>query len=79
MAREFGSHGIRVNVVAPGLTLTDVHRSTPDEVLQALAARSPFGRNAVPEDVAGAIVLLASDLAAFITGGYLVANGGALV
>ena len=79
MARELGPHGVRVNTVAAGPTLTRVAAWASDEVRRGWAARTPLGRNASPDDVAGAVALLASPLAGFCTGAYLPANGGVIM
>jgi 3-oxoacyl-[acyl-carrier protein] reductase len=79
MAREMGPHGVRVNIVAAGPTLTRVTALASDEAFRSWAARTPLGRNASPVDVAGAIALLASPLACFCTGTYLPANGGVMM
>jgi Enoyl-(Acyl carrier protein) reductase len=76
LARELGPHGVQVNVVAPALTLTDKAARIPEPAKQAAVARTPLGRNANPDDVAGAITLLASDLARFVTGARVPADGG---
>jgi 3-oxoacyl-[acyl-carrier protein] reductase len=76
LALELGPHGIRVNVVAPGLTLTDATSRIPEERKQASARQTPLGRNGLPEDIAGAVVMLAGDEARFITGAYLPVSGG---
>jgi len=76
LALELGSHGIRANVVSPGLTLTDATARLPQEHKDASAQMVPLKRNGLPEDVAGAILLLASDEAKFITGVYLPVSGG---
>ena len=78
MAKEFAEFGIRVNTVMPGLIETRFHRqySTPERVAQ-IAQETPLGRNGTAEDVAKAIVFLASgEAAGFITGEYLAVNGG---
>jgi 3-oxoacyl-[acyl-carrier protein] reductase len=77
MAREFGPYSIRVNSVLPGLIETRFHEkfSTPERK-KATAQETPLGRNGTAEDVAKAIVFLASDAAGFITGEYLAVNGG---
>ena len=77
LALELGPHGIRANVVAPGLTLTDATAFLPQEHKDASAQMVPLKRNGLPEDVAGAILLLASQEARFITGAYLPVSGGA--
>lgn len=76
MAEEFAQHGIRVNTVAPGLTLTDATAAMPEERKQASAKINPMRRNGKPEDLAGAILFLASDYARYINGGYLPVDGG---
>jgi len=78
MAKEFAPYGIRVNNVAPGLIETPFHDkfSTP-EFVKSFAENSPFARNGTAEDVAKAILFLASSEAAgFITGEYIAVNGG---
>ena len=77
MAKEFARYGIRVNSVIPGLIETRFHErfSTPER-RKAVAAQTPLGRNGTAEDVAKAILFLASDAASFITGEYIAVNGG---
>jgi 3-oxoacyl-[acyl-carrier protein] reductase len=77
MAKEFAPYGIRVNSVLPGLIETRFHElfSTPERKA-ATAKQTPLGRNGAAEDVAKAILFLASDAAGFITGEYLAVNGG---
>jgi 3-oxoacyl-[acyl-carrier protein] reductase len=77
MAKEFAAFGIRVNSVMPGLIETRFHEqfSTPERRKQ-VAAETPLGRNGRAEDVAKAILFLASDAAGFITGEYIAVNGG---
>lgn len=76
LALELGPSGIRVNVVAPGLTLTDATADQPEKSKEAVARMTPLRRNALADDVAGAVVLLASDEARFVTGAYLPVSGG---
>lgn len=76
LALELGPYGIRVNAVAPGLTDTDATSFIPQESKGNVAQITPLRRNGQPEDVAGAILLLASQEAKFITGTYLLVNGG---
>lgn len=76
LALELGSSGIRANVVSPGLTLTDATSGLPQEYKDASAEHVPLKRNGLPEDVAGAILLLSSEEARFITGAYLPVSGG---
>jgi 3-oxoacyl-[acyl-carrier protein] reductase len=77
MAKEFAPFGIRVNSVMPGLIETRFHEqfSTPERRKQ-VAEQTPLGRNGKAEDVAKAILFLASDAAGFITGEYIAVNGG---
>ena len=77
LARTAAPLGIRVNAVAPGIVDTDMLRATHgDAGIADLKARVPLGELATPEDVAAAIVYLASDAASFTTGTVLVADGG---
>jgi 3-oxoacyl-[acyl-carrier protein] reductase len=76
LALELGPHGIRVNTVAPGLTITDATSRIPEEQKQAAAAHTPLGRVALPEDVAGAVLMVAADESGFVTGAYLPVSGG---
>ncbi|QCX79521.1 3-oxoacyl-[acyl-carrier-protein] reductase FabG [Streptomyces sp. YIM 121038] len=80
LATEVGPHGIRVNAVAPGwirTPMTDRHDAAARAHTEGLMARrSPLGRVGEPEDVAHAVLYLASDAAAFTTGQILRPNGG---
>jgi 3-oxoacyl-[acyl-carrier protein] reductase len=76
LAVELGPHGIRANVVSPGLILTDATQWMQQEQKDAAAQQVPLRRNGLPEDVAGAVLLLASEQANFITGAYLPVSGG---
>jgi 3-oxoacyl-[acyl-carrier protein] reductase len=76
LAREVGSRGITVNAVAPGFVDTDMTRSLTPEQRGTLQAQIPLGRLGAPEDVAAAVVFLASPQAAYITGETLHVNGG---
>lgn len=78
LAAELGP-GVRVNAIAPGLVKTDMARALWEPHEEALARRLPTGRLGVPEDIAGAALFLASDLASWVTGHTLVVDGGALV
>lgn len=79
LATELGPHGIRVNVVAPGLTLTDATSWIPEEQKAAVAGMAPLQRIAQPEDIAGAVLSLVSDHARFVTGCYVPVSGGLLM
>lgn len=76
LAREIGSRGITVNTVAPGFIDTDMTRSLDDSTRSALIAQIASGRLGSVDDVAAAVVFLASDAAAYITGETLHVNGG---
>ena len=80
MAREWAQYGINVNAVGPGLTRTDFSKpiwSNP-EVAKHVASMIPKGRLAEPEEIVGAVLFLASDAAAFITGHSIYVDGGTL-
>jgi 3-oxoacyl-[acyl-carrier protein] reductase len=76
LAREYASRGVTVNAVAPGFIETDMTASLPDTVKQGAIAQTPLGRIGKPEDVAAAVLYLASDEAAFVTGQVIRVNGG---
>jgi 3-oxoacyl-[acyl-carrier protein] reductase len=76
LAIELGSAGIRVNMVAPGLTLTETSARLPEQIKGMVAGMTPLGRNGLPEDVAGAILMLVLDEAGFVTGNTLSVDGG---
>jgi len=76
LAFELGRHGIRVNTVAPGLTMTDATSWMPPEHIAAQAADTPMRRVGMPDDVAGMITALASDETGFVSGAYIPVSGG---
>jgi 3-oxoacyl-[acyl-carrier protein] reductase len=76
LAREVGARGITVNAVAPGFIDTDMTRVLPDDTKAALLGQIPLGRLGQPEEVAAAVVFLASPGAAYISGETLHVNGG---
>jgi len=78
-ARELGRYKIRVNAVAPGFIATDMVRSMPAKVLEAMVARTPLGRAGTPEDVANTYFWLASDQASFIHGAVISVDGGVVI
>ena len=76
LAREVGSRGITVNVVAPGFIVTDMTDALGEEARKALLDQVPLGRLGSPDDIAHAVAFLASPQAAYITGETLHVNGG---
>jgi len=76
LAREVGSRNITVNCVAPGFIDTDMTRGLPEESKTALLAHVPLARFGRPQEVAAAVVFLASEGAAYVTGTTLHVNGG---
>ena len=76
LAKEIGSRGITVNVVAPGFIQTDMTDSLPEEAKNALMQQIALGRLGAPSDIAEAVSFLASPAAAYITGETLNVNGG---
>ena len=76
LAKEIGSRGITVNVVAPGFIQTDMTDSLPEEAKNALMQQIALGRLGAPSDIAEAVAFLASPAAAYITGETLNVNGG---
>jgi len=76
LAQEVGSRGITVNIVAPGFVETAMTDALTPEQKARLAERIPLARLGRPEDVAAAVVYLASDEAAWVTGATLHVNGG---
>jgi 3-oxoacyl-[acyl-carrier protein] reductase len=76
LAREVGSRGITVNVVAPGMVDTDMIATLGEQRVEQLRSMVPLGRAATPDEVAGAVVFLSSDDAAYVTGAVLAVDGG---
>lgn len=76
LAREVGSRNITVNCVAPGFIDTDMTRALTEEQRKSLLGQIPLGRLGAPEDVAAAVVYLASEGAGYVTGSTLHVNGG---
>lgn len=76
MAREVGSRGITVNVVAPGFIDTDMTRNLTESQRESLVRQVPLERLGSPGDIAAAVVFLASSGAAYITGETIHVNGG---
>ena len=76
LAVELGQHGVRANTVAAGLTRTDASKHVPESLHRTLGQMTPLRRTGTPEDVAGAIVLLAMEEARFVTGSSVLVDGG---
>lgn len=76
VAKELASRNILVNAVAPGFIDTDMTRDLPDEAREMLLKQIPLGRLGRVEEVASAVLFLASDMANYITGQVLVVDGG---
>jgi 3-oxoacyl-[acyl-carrier protein] reductase len=80
MAKELVGEGILVNGVAPGIITTPFHeRFTPPEMRERMTAGVPIGREGTPEEVAGAVVFLASPAADYLVGEIIEVNGGQLM
>lgn len=81
LALELGPSRIRVNAIAPGLVETKFSQAliTNDDIRHRIVERTPLGRYAQPEEIAGAALYLASDAASFVTGHTLVVDGGLLL
>lgn len=75
-ARELAPKGITVNAVAPGFISTDMMKTIPEKVLNAIIAKTPAGRLGNPEDVANVYLFLASEHASFINGTVISVDGG---
>lgn len=75
-ARELGEFGIRVNAVAPGVTMTNMIEGNNDEMLKDLLPSIMLGRFGMPEEIANAVLFLASDLSSYITGQEIRVDGG---
>lgn len=80
MAREYGPDHIRVNCITPGLIATDINKGKiPEDKRQSILDGIPLGYIGSPDDVAGCVVFLASDLSGYCTGITLDVNGGMLI
>ena len=76
VAKELASRGITCNMVAPGLIATDMTKDLPEKAKEAMMTSIPLGRAGQPEDVAQAVLFLASDKASYITGQVINVDGG---
>lgn len=79
LVRELGPHGIRVNAISPGMTMTDFSKSLPESQREQVAKQTPLRRLAQPDDVARAVLFYASDLSEFVTGANIAPDGGLAV
>jgi NAD(P)-dependent dehydrogenase (short-subunit alcohol dehydrogenase family) len=81
LANEWASRGVRVNAVAPGYLVTGLTRDylSDPKIREGILAKIPLGRIGEPEDVVGAVLFLASDLARYVTGEVLFVDGGRTV
>jgi 3-oxoacyl-[acyl-carrier protein] reductase len=79
VAKEYASRNILVNCIAPGFIETDMTHALPAEARATLLEEIALGRLGRPEDIAGTVVFLASDLATYITGQVLVVDGGMVI
>jgi 3-oxoacyl-[acyl-carrier protein] reductase len=76
LSRELAGRRITVNAVAPGVVLTEMGQSIPAAAREQMLSQIPLRRFGEPEEIAGAILFLCSDLAGYITGQTLHVNGG---
>jgi 3-oxoacyl-[acyl-carrier protein] reductase len=76
LARELGSFNIHVNAVAPGLIESEVVSTMPKEKVEAILKSSSLGRIGKPEDVAQAVLFLASEHSDYVTGQTIIVDGG---
>jgi len=79
LAVEFGPHGVKVNMVSPGMTETESIAAIPERLRKVQAMQTPLRRLATPEDIAGAVLFLCSEAGEFITGTEVPVCGGAVV
>ena len=81
LAAELGKDGVRVNAIGPGFIETAINekvRASNPDLVNTFLAHTPLGRTGKPEDIVGPAIFLASDLAGFVTGTILMADGGYL-
>lgn len=80
LAAEWAKYGIRINCLCPHYTVTDMVRPLMkyDAWMQLVKARTPMGRLAQPEEMVGACLFMASDMASYMTGSYIQVDGGCM-
>jgi 3-oxoacyl-[acyl-carrier protein] reductase len=76
LSKELARRNITVNAVAPGVVLTEMGKTIPEEVRAGMIAQIPLGRFGEPEEISNIILFLCSDLASYVTGQTIHANGG---
>ena len=76
LSKELARRNITVNAVAPGVVLTEMGKTIPEEVRAGMIAQIPLGRFGEPEEISNVILFLCSDLASYVTGQTIHANGG---
>lgn len=76
LSKELARRKITVNAVAPGVVLTEMGKTIPEEVREGMIAQIPLGRFGEPEEISNVILFLCSDLASYVTGQTIHANGG---
>ena len=79
LAKEVGPSGIRVNCISPGMIDTDMNASVSEDAVGMIVDETPLCRTGTPADVAGTMLFLASEEAAFITGQVISVNGGLVI
>jgi 3-oxoacyl-[acyl-carrier protein] reductase len=76
LAKETAKRGVRVNAIAPGFIKTDMTDKLKDDIKEAIKAQIPMDNLGEPEDVANAVLFLASDMSRYVTGQVLTVDGG---
>jgi len=76
LAKEVGAHGITVNQVAPGWTISDKDREAGSEAQPEYEKSVPLGRRGTDQEIANVVAFLASDLSSYVTGAYVPVCGG---